>query len=100
MREAHTHRSAMDVDTMFDGVGRGTVLPNERMNRGYPPGRGGLAGRNAFQEPDRFIVGSHGSIGGGDIYNVNDLDGDFDNGPWEGSSDATFQRDAAWNGGS
>ncbi len=74
----------MDVDSMFEGAGRGSILPNERMERGYPPGRGrGLASRNAFLEPDHFIVGSHGEVGGNDPCNTNDLDGDFDGGPWD-----------------
>lgn len=79
---------------------RGTILPAERMERAWPPGRGGLKGRNAFQEPDHFIVGSHGDIGGGDPLNTNDLDGDFDAGPWGDSGvGAAPNSNDAWPGG-
>jgi hypothetical protein len=92
----------MDPDAMFEGVGRGTVLPNERMERAWPPGRGGRKGRNAFQEPDRFIVGSHGEVGGNDyLNNTNDLDGDFDGGPWSDSGDwGAPSKEGDWQGGS
>lgn len=80
MREARPHRSNMDPELSTSN--RGAILPAERMERAWPPGRGGRKGRNAFQEPDHFIVGSHGEVGGNDYMNTNDLDGDFDAGPW------------------
>lgn len=62
---------------------RGTVLPAERGSRAFLPGNAGRPGRNAFIEPDSFIVGSHGRLGGNDPMNTNDMDGDFDAGPWD-----------------
>jgi hypothetical protein len=98
MREAGNKASVShDMST----TNRGSILPSERAERAWPPGRGGLKGRNAFQEPEDFIVGSHGCIGGGDPRNTNDLDGDFDGGPWDdGGYGAAPDPDGAWEGGS
>jgi hypothetical protein len=80
---------------------RGTILPAERMERAWPPGRGGLKGRNAFREPAEFIVGSHGEVGGNDMRNTNDLDGDWDADQWgdSGHGGAPDKR-GDWQGGS
>jgi hypothetical protein len=77
------------MKTEMSTTNRGTILPWERGNRASmnegdsSPGNVGRPGRNAFIEPAEFIVGSHGRIGGNDPDNANDLDGDFDAGPWE-----------------
>ena len=87
MREAKPHRSNMD--TKMSTTNRGTILPWERGPRASKnewdssPGNVGRPGRNAFIEPADFIVGPHGRVGGNDPLNTNDLDGDFDAGPWE-----------------
>jgi hypothetical protein len=61
---------------------RGSILPAERAERAWPPGRGGLKGRNAFQEPEDIVFGDNGHVGGNCALNTNDLDGDFQTGPW------------------
>lgn len=81
MKEAHPHTSAVTHE--MSTKNRGQILPAERSERAWPPGRGGLAGRNAFQEPAEFTTGPNGHVGGGDPNNTNDLDGDFDAGPWD-----------------
>ena len=89
MREAKPHRSTMKTE--MDTDNRGTILAWERGARGSgqygdsSPGNAGRPGRNAFQEPAEFIVGPHGRVGGNDPMNTNDLDGDFDAGPWDDS---------------
>ena len=99
VREARSHRSNMDPE--MSTKGRGSILPAERAERAWPPGRGGLKGRNAFQEPDHFIVGDHGYVGGNDPLNSNDLDGDWDAGPWgDDGKDAAPNGAEAWQGGS
>ena len=61
----------------------GEILSAERASRAWPPGNGGRHGRNSFQEPAEFMPGPGGMVGGGDACNSNDLDGDFDAGPWD-----------------
>lgn len=80
MREARPHTSNMSPEMSTENVG--TILPAERGARAWPPGNGGRKGRNAFIEPDQFITGPGGYVGGGDCDNANDMDGDFDAGPW------------------
>ena len=83
----HKHRSNMHSD--LSTTNRGTILPWERGPRASDelgdssPGNAGRPGRNAFIEPAEFITGPHGLIGGNDPNNTNDLDGDFDAGPWD-----------------
>lgn len=79
MREAHT-RNSINTEMSTDNVG--VILPAERASRAWPPGNGGRAGRNAFLEPSDFTPGPNGRVGGGDPDNTNDMDGDFDAGPW------------------
>lgn len=77
---------------------RGSILPAERAERAWPPGRGGRKGRNAFQEPDSFMPGDQGRVGGGDPRNTNDLDGDFDAGPWgDAGDDGAPDYEGNWN---
>lgn len=70
------------MDHELSTTNRGSILPAERAERAWPPGRGGLKGRNAFQQPAEYTFGDNGMVGGNDARNTNDLDGDFDNGPW------------------
>jgi hypothetical protein len=87
MRETRPHRSNMNTEMSTEN--RGSILAWERGPRASEcygdssPGNVGRPGRNAFQEPAEFIVGPHGRVGGGDPMNTNDLDGDFDAGPWD-----------------
>ena len=60
----------MDPDAHFDGVTGATILPNERLPSRGPDGHAGGRARNAFHEPDSFIVGSHGDVGGNDPMNT------------------------------
>lgn len=80
MREARPHTSTMHTDMATEN--RGTILAWERGNRGWPPGDAGRPGRNAFVEPEDVQIGPNGRVGGGDPNNVNDMDGDFDAGPY------------------
>lgn len=63
---------------------RGTIMDTSgRTARGWPPGNAGRPGRNAFIEPEEMVFGPNGRVGGNDPCNTNDLDGDFDAGPYE-----------------
>jgi hypothetical protein len=79
MREA-ANKASMSHDMSTEN--RGTILDASRGARAFPPGNGGRHGRNAFIEPEDFTTGPNGMVGGGDPMNTNDMDGDFDAGPW------------------
>ena len=64
----------MDPGSHFDGITGATILPNERLRSRGPDGHSGGRARNAFYEPDSFIVGSHGDVGGNDPSNTTDSD--------------------------
>lgn len=87
MREARPHRSNMKTD--MSTTNRGTILAWERGARASSqygdssPGNAGRPGRNAFIEPEDVVIGPNGRVGGNDPDNTNDLDGDFDAGPWD-----------------
>ena len=50
---------------------RGRILyTSQRGARGFPPGNSGIDGANIFEEPDEFVVGSHGYLGVNDCENV------------------------------
>ena len=82
-------RTRRSMSTEMSTTNRGTILAWERGSRASrcfgdsSPGNAGRGGRNAFQEPDHFITGPHGRVGGNDPLNTNDIDGDFDAGPWD-----------------
>jgi hypothetical protein len=96
MKEARPHTSNMHPDMAT--TNRGSILPAERAERAWPPGRGGRKGRNAFQQPADFEPGDQGCIGGGNAWNSNDLDGDFDAGPWGDSGmDGAPDKEGNWN---
>lgn len=78
MREARPHTSNMNTE--MDTDNRGSILAWERGNRGWPPGNAGRPGRNAFLEPDDVVLGPNGRVGGGDPYNVEGFDGEFEGG--------------------
>ena len=60
---------------------RGRIIASAtRGQRGYPPGNAGVNGANAYEEPEDFIVGSHGMIGVNDPDNVVTYDEDPDMG--------------------
>lgn len=68
---------------------RGVILPAERDRLMDPTGGGGgRRGRNAFQEPEEMVFGSHApgsdhyGVGGENPCNHNDGDGDFDGDPF------------------
>jgi hypothetical protein len=95
MREAHTRNS---INYEMSTTNRGSILPAERAERAWPPGRGGRKGRNAFQEPSEYMVGDNGDVGGSCAWNTNDLDGDFDSGPWGDSGvDGAPDAEGNWN---
>lgn len=71
MKEAHTRNS---INHEMDTPNRGEILAANRGARAWPPGNGGRHGRNSFLEPEQFIVGSHGMVGGSDPDNSNDWD--------------------------
>ena len=65
----------MDPESHFKGISGATILPNERLPSRGPDGHAGGRARNAFHEPDSFIVGCHGDdVGGNDIHNTTDSD--------------------------
>jgi hypothetical protein len=65
-----------DPDSSTDQ--RGQLLESWRGSRAFPPGNVGRAGRNASQHPSMW-----NQPGAEDYMNANDMDGDFDAGPFE-----------------
>ena len=59
---------------------RGRIIPAGRGHRAWPPGNPGVNGANAFEEPEDFIVGSHGMIGANDPDNAFEYDDSHDAG--------------------
>jgi hypothetical protein len=54
---------------------RGSILPQGM--RGSSGTGGGRRGRNAFQQPEEFTPGDNGDVGGNNVYNRPDWDGNF-----------------------
>jgi len=80
--EHAANRASMSHEMSTTNRGK-IVTHSQRGHRGWPPGNSGVNGANAIEEPDHFIVGSHGEIG------INDPDNHYtyDDDPDAGRSD-------------